>query len=58
MFQKANVGKIMVNIQKMLKGVSMEADFWHGENIDPAEKKAPNREFYWGPFNFMVKLDF
>ena len=46
MFQKANVGKIMVNIQKMLKGVSMEADFWHGENIDPAEKKAPNKEFH------------
>ena len=46
MFQKANVGKIMVNIQKMLKGISMEADFWHGENINHAKKKALNSDFY------------
>ena len=47
----------MVNFQKRLKGASAEADFWHGENIEHAEKKklqiATSAE---APF--MVKLDF
>ena len=30
----------MVNFQKRLKGASAEADFWHGENIEHAEKKS------------------
>ena len=38
--------KMMVNVQKRLKGVSVKVDFWHGKYIDHAE--AP----------FMVKLDF
>ena len=36
----------MANVQKTLKGASVEADFWHGENIDHPEKKAPNSDFY------------
>ena len=38
-FQKANMAKIMVNVHKRSKGVSDEVDFWHGENLDHAEKK-------------------
>ena len=30
----------MANVQKTLKGASVEADFWHGENIDHPEKKS------------------
>ena len=33
------MAKIKVNVQKRLKGGSVEADFWHGENIDHDEKK-------------------
>ena len=29
----------MVNVQKSLKGGSVQADFLYGENIDHAEKK-------------------
>ena len=29
----------MVNVHKRSKGVSDEVDFWHGENLDHAEKK-------------------
>ena len=47
----------MANVQKRLKGASVEADFWYGENIGLAEKKklqiATSTE---APF--MVKLDF
>ena len=33
----------MVNVQKRLKGASVEADFWHGENLHHLEeKKAQN----------------
>ena len=39
LFQKANVAKIMVNVQKRLKGASAKANFWHGENIEHVEKK-------------------
>ena len=39
LFQKANMVKIMVNVHKRSKGVSDEVDFWHGENLDHAEKK-------------------
>ena len=39
LFQKANMAKIMVNVHKRSKGVSDEVDFWHGENLDHAEKK-------------------
>ena len=38
--------KIMANVQERLKGASVEADFWHGENIDHDEKKAPNSKFH------------
>ena len=38
-FQKANIVKIMVNVQKRLNGTSSQAEFWHGENIDHAKKK-------------------
>ena len=27
-----NIDKIVFNVQKMLKGASGKADFWHGEN--------------------------
>ena len=37
--------KITVNVQKRLKGASVEADFWHGENIDHDEKKGLNSDF-------------
>ena len=30
----------MVNVQKRLKGASVEADFWHGEIIEHVEKKS------------------
>ena len=36
---KENFAKIMVNVQKSLKGGSVQADFLYGENIDHAEKK-------------------
>ena len=45
-FQKTNMAKIMANVQKRLKGASVEADFWYGENIGLAEKKAPNSNFH------------
>ena len=35
------MAKIMVNFQKRLKGASVAADFWRGENIDHDKKKAP-----------------
>ena len=41
----------MVNVQKRLKGGSVDADFWHGENIDHVEKKTQNSEFHWGPLH-------
>ena len=44
--QKANVAKIMVNVQKRLKWASVRADFFHGENLDHPEKKAQNSDFY------------
>ena len=34
------MAKIMANVQKRLKGASVEADFWYGENIGLAEKKS------------------
>ena len=34
------MAKIAVNVQKRLKGASVEADFWRGENIDHDEKKS------------------
>ena len=43
------MAKIMVNVQERLKGASVEADFWYGENmnhIDDREKKAQNSEFH------------
>ena len=45
----------MANVQKRLKGASVEADFWYGENIGLAEKKSSNTSTV-APF--MVKLDF
>ena len=37
---KESFAKIMVNVQKRLKGASAEANFWHGENIEHVEKKS------------------
>ena len=38
--------KIMVDVQKRLKGASVRAEFLSGENIDHAEKKTQNSDFY------------
>ena len=35
----------MANVQKTLKGASVEADFWHGENIGHDKKKGLNSDF-------------
>ena len=43
-FKKTNMAKIMINVQKSLKGASVDADFWHGKTID----HALNSEFHWG----------
>ena len=40
------MAKIMVNVQKRLKGASAEADFWYGEIIEHVEKKVQNSEFH------------
>ena len=40
LFQKANMARIMANVQKRLNGASAEADFWYGENQDHVEKKS------------------
>ena len=40
------MAKMMVNVQERLKGASVEADFWYGENIDHVEKKAQNSKFH------------
>ena len=50
------MANIMVNIQKRLNGASVKADFWHGANIDHAEKKAVNSVFYRGPFHSEIGL--
>ena len=47
------MAKIMVNVQKRLKGASAEADFWHGEYIDLAEK---NGDFQWGPLQSEIEV--
>ena len=39
LFQKANIAKIMVNVQKRSKGSSVKVGFCHAENIDNSEKK-------------------
>ena len=39
-FQKANMAKIMINVQKRLNGASAEADFWYGDNLDHVENKS------------------
>ena len=46
----------MVNVQKSLKGASFKADFWHGEDIDHAEKKALNSDVEWGPLHGEIEL--
>ena len=56
LFQTENMAKIMVNVQKRLNGASAEVDFWHGENIDHAEKKVLNNDFYWGPVHGEIGL--
>ena len=49
--------KIMVNVQKRLKGASAEADFWYGKNMDHVYKKNLKIvSFTETPF--MVKMDF
>ena len=50
-FQKANMAKIMINVQNS----SVEADFWHGEKIDHDEKKLKIASF--DEASFVVKLD-
>ena len=42
LFQKANMAKIMVNVQKRLNRASTEDDFWYGDNVDHVKKKAQN----------------
>ena len=39
-FQKANMAKIMINVQKRLNGASVRAEFLCGENIDHAGEKS------------------
>ena len=39
-FQKANMAKIMINVQKRLNGASAEVDFWYGDNLDHVNKKS------------------
>ena len=39
-FFKQFLAKIKANVQKRLKGASVEADFWYGENIEHVEKKS------------------
>ena len=39
LFQIANMAKIMVNVQKRLKGASVRAEFLFDENIDHAGEK-------------------
>ena len=39
-FFKLILAKIKANVQKRLKGASVEADFWYGENIEHVEKKS------------------
>ena len=34
------MAKIIFNVQKRLKGVSVKADFWYGENIDHVKEKS------------------
>jgi hypothetical protein len=34
------MAKIIVDVQKRLKGASAEADFWYGDNIDHVKKKS------------------
>ena len=36
----ANIVKITVKDEKNLNGASVEADFWHGDNLDHDEKKS------------------
>jgi uncharacterized GH25 family protein len=51
------MAKILVIVQKRLKGGSVKANFLHGENIDHAEKKKLKiATLTEAPF--MVKLDF
>ena len=51
------MAKIIVNVQKRLKGASAEAEFWYGDNIDHVErKKLKIASFTEAPF--MVKFDF
>ena len=48
------MAKIMVNVQKRLKGASVRADFFHGENVDHPEKKKLKIATFTVP-PFMVK---
>ena len=50
------MAKIMVNVQKRLNGASVRANFLYGENIDHAEKKVLNNDFYWGPVHGEIGL--
>ena len=43
--KQKSLAKIMVNVQKSLKGGSVNADFLHGEKIEYAENKAQNSDF-------------
>ena len=47
----------MVNVQKSLMGASSEADFWHGENIDNAEKKS-SKYCFWLFFSIFTNIAF
>ena len=49
--------KIAVNVQKRVKGASVEADFLHGENINH-EKKKKLKIATLTEAPFMVKFEF
>ena len=40
LFLKANIAKNRGQCSEKVEGASVEADFWHGENIDHPEKKS------------------
>ena len=51
---KANMAKIMANVQKWLKGAGLV--IWHGESIYIQRKKAPNSKVHWGPLHGGIGL--
>ena len=42
-FLKTSLAEIKAKVQKSLRGGSVKADFFHGENLDHAEKKSSKK---------------